>query len=304
MKKENQEIFSPNRFKERAFSTNEANKYLFANNQNEFAVHELKGIHQRISLPVYPHRNTVTQLFFICQGSSKHTCGIDQYELSPNAVFIIPQGYLTSIEHISENIQGYYCHFDFSLFPATFVENLQKSFPFLFTDDYPNIPINTSTSQHLKSIFNRLIIEDSKGAPNFTLIGSYLITAFHEIAEFFPKKRDQNFARHSKLASDFKELLYTEIKRMKTAKEFADKLSVSPNHLNKSVKASTGKTVKQLMTEALLLEAKNLLHETDLSINEIAFELGIEDPAYFSRIFKQHTATSPLEYRKMIEKSK
>jgi AraC-like DNA-binding protein len=75
-------------------------------------------------------------------------------------------------------------------------------------------------------------------------------------------------------------------------------LGISPNHLNKSVKAVTGRTAIIILNEMNLQEAKMQLKYTNLSIGEIAFRLGFKDLSYFSRFFKKATGLSPLEYRK------
>ena len=53
----------------------------------------------------------------------------------------------------------------------------------------------------------------------------------------------------------------------------------------------------------LILEAKVLMQNNNMSVSEIAFEIGIEDVSYFGRFFKKHTGFTPTEYRKMIELS-
>jgi len=53
----------------------------------------------------------------------------------------------------------------------------------------------------------------------------------------------------------------------------------------------------------LVLEAKVLMQKNDLSVSEIAFEIGIDDVSYFGRFFKKHTGFAPTEYRKMIDLS-
>jgi len=80
-------------------------------------------------------------------------------------------------------------------------------------------------------------------------------------------------------------------------------LNVTPNHLNKSVKSTTGKSATKWIDETILLEAKYLLYQTTLSINEIAMQVGHEDHSYFSRFFKKHEGITPIQYRKLIDKS-
>lgn len=76
---------------------------------------------------------------------------------------------------------------------------------------------------------------------------------------------------------------------------------MTPNHLNKCVKATTGKSAHELLDDMLLLEAKVMLKQTGLSIAEVAFRIGKTELSDFGRFFKQKTDL-PREYRKRTEK--
>lgn len=91
-------------------------------------------------------------------------------------------------------------------------------------------------------------------------------------------------------------------KNLKVA-DFAKMMNVSPNHLNKSVKTITAKSVSQLIDDVKLIEIKYLLYQSNLSIREISYEMGYLDPSYFTRFFKRRTGMSPAEFRQLIEKS-
>jgi AraC family transcriptional regulator, transcriptional activator of pobA len=77
----------------------------------------------------------------------------------------------------------------------------------------------------------------------------------------------------------------------------ADKLNVSPNYLSGVLKTLTGQSTQQHIHEKLIERAKEKLSTTDLSISEIAYELGFEHSQSFSKLFKTKTNFSPLEFR-------
>lgn len=79
---------------------------------------------------------------------------------------------------------------------------------------------------------------------------------------------------------------------------FAKKLNITPAHLNDSVKTVTGFSVTHWLQDAMVQEAKRHLYYTRQNTKEIAYELGFEDPAYFSRMFKKITGETPLAFRK------
>ena len=79
--------------------------------------------------------------------------------------------------------------------------------------------------------------------------------------------------------------------------QIAEKLAVSRTQLHKKVTSLTGKSITHYINHIRIEKAKALLKESDLQINEIAFELGFESANYFTRIFKKETGKSPVVFR-------
>jgi AraC-like DNA-binding protein len=84
---------------------------------------------------------------------------------------------------------------------------------------------------------------------------------------------------------------------LRSAIDFAPLLNVHVNHLNRAVKATTGKTTTQIIAERILQEAKVLLRNTPWSVAEISYALGFAQPTHFNNFFRKHTALSPLKFR-------
>ena len=78
---------------------------------------------------------------------------------------------------------------------------------------------------------------------------------------------------------------------------YAQRLSKSPKTLANVFALYNDKTPLQVIQERILIEAKRLLFYTNKSVKQITYELGFEDPAYFSNFFKRHTSLSPVEFR-------
>ena len=85
---------------------------------------------------------------------------------------------------------------------------------------------------------------------------------------------------------------------MKSPAEYAAALNLSLSYLNEAVKACTGFAVSYWIQYEVILEAKRLLYHTDYNVKEIANELGYEDHAYFSRLFKKMVVQTPVEFRR------
>lgn len=86
-------------------------------------------------------------------------------------------------------------------------------------------------------------------------------------------------------------------KGIPTVKSIAESLHLSPNYLSGMLKVLTGQSTQQLIQNKLIEKAKEKLSLTDLSVSEIAYELGFEHPQSFSKLFKSKTNFSPLEFR-------
>jgi len=86
-------------------------------------------------------------------------------------------------------------------------------------------------------------------------------------------------------------------KGLPTVQGIAEQLSVSPNYLSNLLRVLTGQNTQQHIHDKLLEKAKEKLSTTDLTISEIAYQLGFEHLQSFSKLFKAKTQLSPLQFR-------
>jgi AraC family transcriptional activator of pobA len=86
-------------------------------------------------------------------------------------------------------------------------------------------------------------------------------------------------------------------KGLPTVHYIAETLNISPNYLSNMLKLLTGQTTQQHIHDKLIEKAKEKLSITNLSVSEIAYELGFEHPQSFSKLFKTKTNFSPMEFR-------
>ncbi len=98
----------------------------------------------------------------------------------------------------------------------------------------------------------------------------------------------------------FLEKVDKEFKEKKQVTQYAADLGLSAGHLNELVKKRAGRTASAIIQERSVLEAKRLLLHSHLSVKEVGFSLGMEDPAYFTRMFRKATGTAPQEFRQLI----
>ncbi|MBY0413903.1 MAG: AraC family transcriptional regulator, partial [Bdellovibrionales bacterium] len=123
-----------------------------------------------------------------------------------------------------------------------------------------------------------------------------LILFFNRSTQAGPKK----ISRVSKFREDFNELVEKNYKREHSAEFYAKTLKLTTKGLTAKVKRIIGKNVRELIQERCILEGKRLLAYSDLSVSEIALELGFEDPNYFTRFFKSKAKINPGKFRQKV----
>lgn len=111
------------------------------------------------------------------------------------------------------------------------------------------------------------------------------------------KSNHQILDRLEKLLSDYFDSEKVSLKGLPAVQDIAEALNVSPKYLSTLLKVLTGQSTQQHIHEKLIERAKEKLSTTNLSVSEIAYELGFEHPQSFSKLFKTKTNQSPSEFR-------
>lgn len=113
--------------------------------------------------------------------------------------------------------------------------------------------------------------------------------------QFITRKpaNDDILIRLENLLTDY----FNNVSGLPTVQFISEQLNVSPNYLSDMLRSITGQTTQQHIHNKLIDKAKELLTTTNLSVSEIAYQLGFEYPQSFNKLFKNKTNISPLEYR-------
>jgi len=105
-------------------------------------------------------------------------------------------------------------------------------------------------------------------------------------------------SRFNEILTSYFEKGLVKAKGLPTVNFMASELNLSPRYLSDLLKQETGKTAIDLIHIHLISEAKNLLVSAEHSVSEIAYELGFENPPYFSRLFKKEVGMTPNEFKR------
>ena len=113
---------------------------------------------------------------------------------------------------------------------------------------------------------------------------------------------DAALVNTNNLAFRFHMLVDKYYKSQKNVAFYADELCITSNYLGVLCRKQYKKSPSAFIKERVLLEAKQLLHSSDKSIKEIAFELGFRNFSHFSYFFRTETGTTPKSYRQTMNK--
>ena len=178
----------------------------------------------------------------------------------------------------------------------------------LFNNIYqaPFVVVDEPSKLNFNMLINQIEIEMQNPAlAQYELLISYLKIFIITAARL----KTAQSTEIQKLASDNKEpfilqnlknFIETHFKTKHSASDYANLLNITPKALAKITKTYFNKTITDLISERIIIEAKRELYLTNKAVKEIAYELGYEDEHYFSRFFKNNADVSPQMYRDTV----
>lgn len=113
-------------------------------------------------------------------------------------------------------------------------------------------------------------------------------------------KQKQGSLVRSDIVGRFRIMVEQHFKEQRQVGIFAQEMNITAGHLNELCKTRLGKSASEIIKERVLLEAKRSLLHSELSIKEIAYALNMQDPSYFTRMFKKGTGKGPQQFRDQI----
>ncbi|AZA92929.1 Bacillibactin transport regulator [Chryseobacterium nakagawai] len=243
------------------------------------------------------HRHDFFYILIIKKGSGEHEIDFTHYNIQEHTVFVMRPG---QVHRLSLKIKG-----------TGYL--IQFKTDFLYSH-------NSASQNHLTKLiqYNRYQLEPG----GFTKIENIVLNALKEYSEKekgYQEVLKANLSifliellrqRQDKVTTpvastpyiqekleQFLELIETNITTHKQVSQYADWLYLSPYQLSTITKSLLNKTPSEVINDSIILEAKRQLLATSNQISQIAYNLGYEDPSYFTRFFKKHTTVSPEMYR-------
>ncbi len=215
----------------------------------------------------------------------------------------IPYNYVP----LDQDQSGSFCIFTADFLVANKSGVVLDQLPIFQPGGYPVLQLSSEDAEAIAAIFAKMHKElSSSYLYKYDLIRNYVLELIHYGQKLQPAL--VMYPAHSasaRVSSLFIELLERQFPiespnqsiQLRTAKDYADRLAVHVNHLNKVLKENTGKTTTELIATRVVQEAKILLKQTDWNISEISYCLGFEQVAHFSNFFKKQTSLAPISFR-------
>lgn len=165
--------------------------------------------------------------------------------------------------------------------------------------DSPGVETFTILLNQMKAEMQRPALAQQESLIAYLKI--LLITATRLKTEQQPQLTEElSQQREPVILQKLKDAIEQDFKTKHSASDYADALNISAKALAKLTKTHFNKTLTELISERIIIEAKRELYLTNKTVKEIAYELGYSDEYYFSRFFKTNAAVSPQMYRDTV----
>lgn len=249
---------------------------------------------------IQSHRTAYYFFVFIVKGASTHNVDLHKMTVSSGQLLFLLPNQIHTPPLQKGGLEYYKMSFDddcLSLLP--------QQFPFLINPLNEQVISFDETSQlRVKSLFeilNQLL--HSNNNTNAEIILAHLNSLLTEFNHAYFKNVVNRNKIPDKLSKyiEFKIAVETQLTEQPSIVSMAKNLSVSVNSLYNLVKEFSGVSPKEFITNRLMLEAQRKLYYSKPSIKELAYDLGFNDPDYFSRLFKKSVGKSVGEYSESIQ---
>ncbi len=259
----------------------------------------------------YPCRFHGYVAFFCMEGHFEIEVNLKRFTIHPGSMFIYTPGNIVRVTGIDPKKKDS-VHFVVVAISEDLMSSTRFDFSKLYNEslkllESPCVTINDRERAMCRKYFDLAMEVSQFGLPNTrecvaALISSvfYLMGALWTDRLSAAKKSEDGTSTRSRIIlEDFLLLVRDHHTKERNLSFYADKLYLTPKYLSKLIKSVSGKSAHEWIDSFVILEAKNLLKYSDMSIKAIVYELNFPNQTTFYRFFKTKTGMTPSEYRKM-----
>lgn len=259
----------------------------------------------------YPCRFRGYLAFFCIEGHFELEINLKRFSVRENSLFLYTPGNIVRVANISKE-EKEMVHFIVVAISSDLMSSTRFDFNKLYDEslhllENPSVVLSEQEKELCKSYLSLINEVSELKIPNTkesvsSLISSifYLMGALwgNRVTEAI-KKQDEGSIRSKAIFESFLKLVRDYHTKERNLSFYADKLFLTPKYLSKLIKSVSGKSAHEWIDSFVILEAKNLLKYSDMSIKSIVYELNFPNQTTFYRFFKTKTGMTPSEYRKM-----
>jgi AraC family transcriptional activator of pobA len=247
------------------------------------------------------HRHSFYHLVLFTKGAGNHTIDFENFPVKPFQIYFMIPGQVHKW-NFDGVVDGYVVNFSENFFRSFLLRSdyLQN---FVFFSGIPTdavVDLPYALRPEIVALFEKLV-EVSEGSQKMglDLAKTILLQIFIQIATQGSAYQQGNQTSYNyTLLKNFQKLIDVNFTTLKLPKEYAELLFITPNHLNALCKEALNISAGAVIRNRVVLEAKRLLINLDLTITEIAYRLGFADNSYFTKFFKKQIGITPEDFRK------
>ncbi len=240
------------------------------------------------------------KIFWIKEGKGTYNIDFKSYSFNGNVLFFLSPGQVFTVD--SEKIkEAYQLSFsrDFYCIQTHDTEIACNGVLFNNVYETPFVTPTDRDSQKLNFILSNLIEEfELEETAQYDMLQSFLkqfIIYSVRIKKGYDTVKEDS---ETKLFKDFSLLVEQNFKKLHSVTDYAQRLGISPKSLTKHFQKIGTQTPSDFIKNRVMIEAKRQLIYSSEAIKHIAFDLGFNDPAYFSRFFTKSAGQSPKQFQK------
>ena len=241
-----------------------------------------------------PHKVSFYQLLWISKGEARHRIDFHEVAINTDQILVIAPGQVCEFDTVSE-YEG-----KMILFTDSFFSVSEADSNFLYTSQILSlIKQNRVVSICPLLIGNLMQLLEEEMKVDTDKFKAGISQSILRII-LFDAERNLNANQSiiiQNTASDFCNAVEKNFKVHKRLEYYTNLLAVGEKALSKEIKELTGDTPKVYIDKRVVLEAKRLLVYSSLSVKEIGFALGFEEPANFNNFFRKHANQTPIQFR-------
>ena len=243
------------------------------------------------------HRHSYHEIFLFTSGTGRHMIDLEPVEFKAPCIHFVAPGQVHQLER-SADTTGAVIMYSSELRSAHMPDAEVRS---MIGGSLTQLHLKEQEMNEAMLLFGALrneLLEKQHAAARVAEL--YLSILLLKICRWSVPKEKMGSGTVSDVVAQFLALVDRDFLVKKQVGNYASELAISAGHLNELVKKRTGRNASDILYERTLLEAKRLLLHSALSVKEVSFSLHMEDPAYFTRMFRKATGMTPGEYRSHI----